>query len=154
MADEPKFPLNEPQTRRLAILLSRLERALLDLRAVLLLPPQDSGLLKHEDPIDPALVSAFNGAIADAGKKIRQLARALRMPTQTLPVRRTYLAQLELLNLDLHESLPSRGLSNYGVVPPKTALFLEKEIPELESQLDYIIRLLSHGRAEELENNG
>jgi hypothetical protein len=138
-----KFRLNEPQERRLTIVLSRLERALLDLRATILLPPADSSLLKHEDPIDPVLTDALDEIIGDAVRKTGRLARELNLQALRSPVRLAHLAALELLGLDMHDSLPSRGLTNYGAVAPATAELLEKEIPELEARLEKIIRLLS-----------
>jgi hypothetical protein len=146
MPDKPKFPLNEAQTRRMAIVLSRLERALLDLRADIALPPKSSPLTICEDPIDPARTDALNIAIAETGEKIQQLARDLNLPAAIKPVRRTHLVALGLLDIDLYESRPSKGLGNYGEVPAPAAEYLEKEIPELEARVNQITSLLSENK--------
>ena len=51
----PELPLNEPQERRLTIVLARLENALRHLHNDVLHPPASSQLTRCEDPINPAL---------------------------------------------------------------------------------------------------
>jgi hypothetical protein len=45
-----RLPLNEPQERRVSIILAHLETALRDLRSSLVDPPQSSPLTEYEDP--------------------------------------------------------------------------------------------------------
>ena len=126
MPDEPnsKFPLNEPQERRLTIVLARLEGALRELRDDALHPPESSRLTRYEDLIGPALIESLAQAIARAQTHVEQMARDLDLQAGTNSVRRSHLAALELLNIDLYASR-AKGLRGYGKVAPATADYLE-----------------------------
>ena len=139
-----KFPLNEPQERRLTIVLARLEGALRKLRDDVLHPPENSQLTRHEDLIDPALAEPLTQAIARAQIQVEQLARDLDLRAGANSVCRAHLAALELLNIDLFASR-AKGLRGYGKVAPATAGYLEIELGRLETALDEIIRQLRGG---------
>jgi len=141
----PALPLNEPQERRLTIVLARLETALRDLRADALHPPESSRLTRYEDPINPALAESLALAIARTQAQVEQMARDLDLQAGTNPVRRAHLAALELLNIDLYASR-ANGLRGYGKVAPATADYLETGLTRLETALDEIIRQLRGGR--------
>ena len=145
MPDEPnsKFPLNEPQKRRLTIVLARLEGALCELRDDVLHPPENSRLTRYEDLIDPALSEPLAQAIARAKVQLEQMAHALDLQAVKHSVLRAHLATLELLNIDLYSSR-AKGLRGYGKVAPATADYLETKLAQLETALDEIIREL-HG---------
>jgi hypothetical protein len=140
----PAYPLNEPQERRLTIVLARLEGALCNLRADTLHSPESSRLTRYEDPIDPAVAERLDKAIARAQGQIERMARDLDLRAGTNSIRRTRLAALELLNIDLYASR-SKGLRGYGEVAPATADYLETEIASLESALEEIIHQLKGG---------
>jgi hypothetical protein len=142
----PPFPLNEPQERRLAIVLARLESALRNLRAAALHPPESSRLTRYEDPIDPALAGPLAQTIARAQSQIEQMAGDLGLRAGTNSIRRAHLAALELLNIDLYASR-AKGLRGYGKVAPATADYLETELARLETALDEIIRRLKTGES-------
>jgi hypothetical protein len=139
-----KFPLNEPQERRLTIVLARLEGALRKLRDDVLHAPENSRLTHHEDPIDPALAEPLALAIARAQSQVEQMARDLDLQAGTKSVRRAHLAALELLNIDLYASR-AKGLRGYGKVAPATAEYLETGLARLETALDEIIHQLRGG---------
>ncbi len=137
----PELPLNEPQERRLTIVLARLEGALRNLRADVLHPPENSRLTRYEDPIDPALAAPLAKAIARAQTQVERMAQDLDLQAGANSIRRAHLAALELMNIDLYAS-HARGLRGYGKVAPVTADYLETEFAGLESILEEIIRQL------------
>ena len=137
----PKLPLNEPQERRLTIVLARLEGALRHLRADALHPPESSRLTRYKDPIDPALAGQLTKAIARAQTQIERMTHELDLQAGANSIRRTHLTALELLNIDLDASR-AKGLRGYGKVAPATADYLETEIADLEIALNEIIRVL------------
>jgi hypothetical protein len=137
----PKLPLNEPQQRRLTIVLARLELALSHLQNDVLHPPESSRLTRYADPVDAALAGPIVSAIALAQRQVERMARALDLPGGANSIRRTHLAALQLLNVDLYASRP-KGLRAYGKVAPATADYLEAEIADLEIALGEIVRLL------------
>ena len=139
-----ELPLNEPQERRLTIVLARLESALRHLRADILHPPESSRLTRYEDPIDPALTKPLAQSIARAQVQVEQMARALDLRAGGHSVLRAHLAALELLNIDLYTSR-AKGLRGYGKVAPATADYLETGLAQLENALDKIIRQLRGG---------
>ncbi|HXR04366.1 MAG TPA: hypothetical protein VN836_06620 [Verrucomicrobiae bacterium] len=141
----PALPLNEPQERRLTIVLARLEGALRKLRDDVLHPPDNLRLTRHEDPIDQALAEPLALAIARTQAQVEQMARDLDLRAGTNSVRRAHLAALELLNIDLYASR-AKGLRGYGKVAPATADYLETGLTRLETALDEIIRQLRGGR--------
>jgi hypothetical protein len=138
-----KLRLNEGQTRRMTVVLARLERKLLDLRATVLLPPGNSPLTIYEDPIDPALAEPLNQLTAQAQAQIGRMASDLGLQAARNSVRYTYLTAFQLLNIDLYSSHPSAGLRGYGKVAVPTATYLETELAKLETRVDKIIQLLS-----------
>jgi hypothetical protein len=142
----PEFPLNEPQERRLTIVLARLESALRDLRNDILHPPADTRLTRYEDPVAPALAKPLARAIARAQTQVEQMAHDLDLQAGAHPVRRAHLAALELLNIDLYASR-AKGLRGYGKVAPATADYLETGLAQLETALDEIIRRLKGGES-------
>jgi hypothetical protein len=137
----PELPLNEPQERRLTIVLARLEAALRQLRADALHPPESTRLTRYENPIDPALAGPLTKAIARAQTQIERMTHELDLQAGANSIRRTHLAALELLNIDLDASR-AKGLRGYGKVAPATADYLETEIADLEIALNEIIRVL------------
>ena len=141
----PALPLNEPQERRLTIVLARLEGALRKLRDDVLHPPENSRLTRHEDPILPASAGPLAVAIARTQAQVEQMACDLDLPAGTNSVRRAHLAALELLNIDLYGSR-AKGLHGYGKVAPATADYLETGFARLETALDEIIRQLRGGK--------
>jgi len=142
----PEFPLNEPQERRLTIVLARLESALRNLRNDALHPPASSRLTRYEDPIDPASVQSLEQAIARAQTQVEQMAHDLDLQAGTNPVRRAHLAAFELLNIDLYASR-AKGLRNYGQLSAATADYLENKLAWLETALDEITQLLKGGES-------
>jgi hypothetical protein len=142
----PELPLNEPQERRLTIVLARLESALRNLRADVLHPPASSRLTRYEDSIDPALAQPLERAIARAQTQVEQMAHDLDLRAGTSSIRRAHLAALELLNIDLYASR-AKGLRGYGKVAPATADYLETGLAQLETALDEIIRQLKGGES-------
>ena len=150
MPEEPssKLRLNEGQTRRMTVVLARLERKLLDLRATVLLPPGNSPLTVHEDPIDPALAESLNQLTAQAQVQIGRMARDLGLKATRNPIRRAHLAAFQLLNIDLCASRPSKELRGYGKVAPATAAYLDAELAKLETLTSEIIRVLEHSQSD------
>lgn len=142
----PELPLNEPQERRLTVVLARLESALRDLRADALHPPESSRLTRYEDSIAPALAESLALAIARTQAQVEQMARDLDLQAGTNSVRRTHLAALELLNIDLYASR-AKGLRGYGKVAPATADYLETRLAQLETSLDGIVHQLRGGES-------
>jgi len=142
-----KFPLNEPQERRLTIVLARMEGALHNLRADVLRPPECSRLTRYEDALDPALARSLMNAIAGAQARVERMARDLDLHAGTNSIRRTHLAAFELLNIDLYASRGD-GLRGYGKVAPATAAYLESEIAALETAFEAIIRQLKCSQTE------
>jgi len=132
----------------MTIVLARLERKLVDLRATVLLPPGNSPLTVYEDPIGPALAESLNQLTAQAQVQIGRMARDLGLKATRNPVRRMHLAALELLNIDLCASRPSKELRGYGKVAPATAAYLDAELAKLEALTTKIIRLLEHSRSD------
>ena len=145
-AMNPELPLNEPQERKVTILLARLETALQDLHHAALHPPENSRLNHYGDRIDPTLAGPLARTIAQAQQSLEQMARDLDLQTTQSSIRRTHLAALQLLNIDLYGALPSSGLSGYGPVAPPTAQYLEQNIPKLEAIIKELIQLLEQGR--------
>jgi hypothetical protein len=143
-----KLRLNEGQARRMTVVLARLERKLLDLRATVLLPPDNSPLTIYEDPIDPALAESLNQLTAQAQAQIRRMTRDLGLQAARNPIRRAHLAAFQLLNIDLYSSHPSEGLRGYGKVAPATAAYLEAELVKLETLTSEIIRVLEHSQSD------
>jgi hypothetical protein len=139
-----ELPLNEPQERRLTIVLARLEGELRELRADVSHPPESLRLTRYEDPIDPALTKPLVQAIARAQVQVEQMARALDLRAGEHSVLRAHLAALELLNIDLYSSR-AKGLRGYGKVAPATAEYLESGLVQLENALGEIIRQLRGG---------
>jgi len=137
----PKLPLNEPQERRLTIVLARLENALRDLRADVLHPPENSRLTRYEDPINPVSAKSLTQTIARAHTQVEQMAFDLDLQAGKNLVRRTHMAAFELLNIDLHASR-AKGLRKYGPVAPATADYLETGLAQLETALGEIIHQL------------
>jgi len=142
----PEIPLNEPQERRLTIVLARLEGALRELRDDILHPSESSRLTRYEDPIDPALSEPFAQVIASAQAQVEQMARDLDLQAGTYSIRRAHLAALQLLKIDLYASR-AKGLRGYGKVAPATADYLETGLAQLENALDEIIRQLKTGKS-------
>jgi hypothetical protein len=140
----PQLPLNEPQERRMAIVLARLDGALRNLAADALRPPESSRLTRYEDPIDPASARPLTQAIARAQTQVEQMARELDLPATRNSILRTHLAAFELLNIDLDASRAD-GLRGYGKVSPGTADYLETRLGQLEAIVDEIIRQLKTG---------
>jgi hypothetical protein len=140
----PDLPLNEPQERRLTVVLARLEAALHNLRTDVLHQPASSRLTRCEDPIDPALARPLVQAVARAQTQVEQMARDLGLQAGANPIRRAHLAVFELLNIDLYASR-AKGLRNYGKIAPSTADYLENKLAELETMLDEITQLLKAG---------
>jgi len=149
----PAFPLNEPQERRLTIVLARLESALRHLHADVLHPPESSRLTRHEDPIDPALAGPLAKAINCAQTQVEQMTRDLDLHAARNSVRRTHLAALELLNIDLYASR-AKGLRGYGKVAPAAADYLETGLGRLETALDEILRLLKSSEPSQINREG
>lgn len=137
----PELPLNEPQERRLTIVLARLESALRNLRTDILHPTENSHLTHYEDLIDPAIVESVASAVARVQIQVEHIAHDLDLKAGTNSVRRTHLAALELLNIDVYGSR-ANGLRGYGKVAPSTADYLEAEFGRLETSLNEIVRLL------------
>ena len=135
----PELPLSEPQERRLTIVLARLESALRRLQADVLHPPKNLQLTHYKDPIDPTMAEPLASAVARAQVQVEQMAHDLDLQAGTNSVRRTHLAALELLNIDLYASR-AKGLRGYGKVAPATADYLETKLVQLETTLDEIIR--------------
>jgi len=142
----PKLPLNEPQERRLTIVLARLEGALRQLHAEMSRPSESSRLIRYEDPIDPALAEPLVNAIGRAQIQVERMASDLDLQAGPNSIRRRHLAAFELLNIDLYSSR-AKGLRGYGKVAPVTADYLETEIAALETVLEEIIRQLKGGEA-------
>lgn len=140
----PELPLNEPQERRLTIVLARLESALRNLRNDALHPPASSRLTRCEDPIAPASAQPLEQAIARAQTQVEQMARDLDLHAGANPMRRAHLAAFELLNIDLYASR-AKGLRNYGKLSATTADYLENKLGALETALEEITRLLKRG---------
>ena len=132
----------------MTIVLARLERKLLDLRAIVLLPPGNSPLNVYEDPIDPALAELLNQLTAQAQVQIGRMARDLGLKATRNPIRRAYLAAFQLLNIDLCASRPSKELRGYGKVVPATAAYLDAELAKLETLISKIIRVLEHNQSD------
>lgn len=137
----PDLPLNEPQERRLTIVLARLESALRHLRNDALHPPASLRLTRCDDPIEPALAEPLEQAVARARTQVEQMAGDLDLPAGTNPVRRAHLAAFELLTIDLYASR-AKELRNYGKLSAVTADYLENKLGALETTLDEITRLL------------
>lgn len=137
----PQLPLNEPQERRLAVVLARLESALRHLHADVLHPPDSSRLTHYENPIDPVLAKPIAQAVTDAQAQVEQMARELDLPTSRNSILRAHLAALELLTIDLYASR-ANGLRGYGKIAPSTADYLETKLAQLEAIVDGIIRQL------------
>ena len=142
----PELPLNEPQERRLTIVLARLEGALAKLQDDVLRPPQNSGLIRYRDPIDPALAETLAQAVARTQIQVEQMARDLDLRAGTNSIRRAHLAALELLSIDLDASR-AKGLRGYGKVASATADYLEAGLAELETSLEKIIDTLRNGES-------
>lgn len=142
-----ELPLNEPQERRLTIVLARLESALSHLRADILHPPASSRLTRYEDLIDPALTEPLAQAIVRTQVQVEQTARDLDLQAGTNSVRRAHLAAFHLLNIDLYASR-AKGLRGYGKVAPATATYLEVKLAKLEMLTVEIIRVLEHDRSD------
>ena len=142
----PQLPLNEPQERRLTIVLARLEGALRHLRTDVLHPPESSRLIHYADPIEPALAEPLTPAIARAQTQVEQMAHELDLRAGTHSILRAHLAALELLNIDLYSSR-AKGLRGYGKVAPMTADYLETRLDRLEIALDEIIQKLKGGES-------
>lgn len=140
----PELPLNEPQERRLAIVLARLESALRSLHNDVVHPPSSSRLTRCEDPIAPALAHPLEQAVARAQTQVEQMAGDLDLHADTNPVRRAHLAAFELLNIDLYASR-AKGLRNYGKLSDVTADYLENKLGALETALNEITQLLKAG---------
>jgi len=136
-----KLPLNEPQERRLTVVLARLEGALRHLRADVLHPPESSRLTCYEDPLESVLVEPLANAISRVQTQVERMARDLDLHAGKNSIRRTHLAAFELLNIDLYASRAD-GLCSYGKVASPTAHYLETEIAALETDLEAIIRWL------------
>ena len=147
----PELPLNEPQERRLTIVLARLESALRHLHSDVLHPPASSLLTRCEDPIDPAVAQPLSQAVARAQTQVEQMARDLDLQAGAHPVRRAHLAALELLNIDLYASR-AKGLRNYGKIAPTTADYLENKLARLETSLNEITRLLKVSESKRRED--
>lgn len=149
MTDEPnsKFPLNEPQERRLTIVLSRLEGGLRALRDDVLHPPENSPLIRYEDPIDPALAESLNRLATQAQSQVEHMAHDLGLQATAYPIRRAHLASLLLLNIDLYAS-HAKGLRGYGKVSPATADYLETELTKLEMLAGEITHVLENDRSD------
>lgn len=141
-----KLPLNEPQERRLTIVLARLEGALRHLRADMLHPPESSRLARYDDRIDPTLAETLTQVIARAEIQVEQMARDLDLQAGTNSIRRAHVAALELLTIDLYASC-AKGLRGYGKVAPATAEYLETGLAQLETALNEIIRQLKAGKS-------
>jgi len=142
----PELPLNEPQERRLTIVLARLEATLRHLHNDVLHPPASSRLTRCEDPIDPVFAQPLDQAVARAQTQVEQMARDLNLQAGTHPVRRAHLAAFELLNIDLYASR-AKGLRNYGKIAPTTADYLENKLGVLEIALEEITQLLKAGES-------
>jgi len=137
----PKLPLNEPQQRRLTIVLARLENELRHLQADVLHPPESSRLTRYEDLIDPTLAEPLERAVTRAQVQVEQFAHDLDLRAGTNSIRRAHIAALELLDIDLYGSR-AKGLRGYGVVAPATADYLEREILKLNEMIQSLLRLL------------
>ena len=142
----PELPLNEPQERRLTVVLARLETALRNLQTDSLHPPESLRLTRYEEPIDPASVGPLVKAIACAQIQVERMARDLDLHAGVNSIRRAHLAALELLSIDLDASR-AQGLRGYGKVAPATGDYLETELARLETALDEIIRALRDGES-------
>jgi hypothetical protein len=142
----PELPLNEPQERRLTIVLARLEAALRQLRADVLHPPEKSRLTRYEELIDPVLAEPLAQTVARAQTLVGQMADDLDLQASAHSVLRTHLAALELLNIDLYASR-AKGLRSYGKVAPATADYLETGLVRLETALNEILRQLKTGES-------
>ena len=149
----PELPLNEPQERRLTIVLARLEGALRELRDDVIHPPENSRLTRYEDLIDPALTEPLAQIIARAQTRVEQMARDLDLQAGTNSVRRAHLAALELLNIDLYASR-AKGLRGYGKVAPTTADYLETGLAQIEAVLDEIVRELRGDKSNQNKREG
>lgn len=137
------YPLNEPQQRRLTVTLAGLEIQLAALRHRLEHgPPDDLRLTRYEDAIRPNEASLLLPAVRAAELRLREIAHALRLPVLNEPVRRTFVAALELARINLYECRPCGGLAGFGKVAPVTAEYLEREIPRLEAAVQSLIALL------------
>ena len=149
----PEFPLNEPQERRLTIVLARLEGALRHLHADILNPPESSRLVRYEDLIDPTLAEPITRAVTSAQVQVEQLVHNLDLHAGTNSIRRAHVAALELLNIDLYASR-AKGLRGYGAVAPATADYLENKLGALETALDEILRLLKSSEPNQKNREG
>jgi hypothetical protein len=141
-----RLPLNEPQERRVSIILAHLERALGDLRSSLAHPPGRSVLTEYEEPVAPALAEPLGRQIAQAEAKVAQMAHDLDLPRLRTSILRRHLASFQLLSIDLYGTLPAAGLRGYGEVAPATARYLEEEIPKLETLVNEIVGQLERGK--------
>ncbi len=141
-----QLPLNEPQVRRLSVILTALEQALRELRSSALHPADSSLLTDYEDPVDPALAEPLLRQISQVETMVGRMARDLDLPKSRTSILRRHLASLQLLSIDLDTTRPSAGLKGYGQVAPATARYLEEVIPKLEALVDEIVRLLERGK--------
>lgn len=142
MNDDYSLPLSEPQARHLSITLAGLEWDLHRLRQTLAQPPCDLFLNHFEDPIVPEALAPIENLIGEAEAQLHKMAQDLGLAPAVEPVRRTFLARLELAGVELYESRPSTGLRGYGEVRMATAKYLDDALPPLENQLRKIIRFL------------
>ena len=142
MSANPKLPLNEPQRRHLTVCFAMLEKQLQKLRERLERRPRDSRLIHYDDPLGADEAEALLPVIAETEARLRQTADALALGTLTEPVRRASVAGLELAGINLYDCRAETGLSGYGAVASATADYLEREIQELNTMIQSLLRRL------------
>lgn len=143
MKDQPPFPLTESQRRRLTVTLAGLEQELRRLRETLGHPRGDLRLTRPVEPIGPAEAEMLLPAIEASERQLRRMADELDLKAEVEPVRRTFLAGLELAGIGLYEMRPAGALGGYGALAPSTAAYLEAELPRLEALVEGLVRLLA-----------
>lgn len=140
-------PLTEPQARRVAVTLAHLERQLQALRDTLLHPPGDLRLTRREDRFGCGETAVLLPAIEAVEKQLGRMADDLRLAASIHPVRRSFVAALELASIALYELRPTGDLRGYGEVAPSAAAYLEREMPKLEKAVTTLLKLLGSGAA-------
>ena len=133
--------LNSAQTESLAVVLRRLEHALLQLRQNLRRPPEP-GWLTHYTPIAPEIGARLEARIEPMLAEIERLADAFDLQPEAVDLQRQAASEMVVAWADLTDTL-SPKLRRYGPVDPALAQSLDPHLRALIQQTSEIGQLLA-----------
>jgi hypothetical protein len=143
-----KIEANDTHKLHISVTLRLLEKALIDVGRAAIEPPPETRLIRHSDPISPAVSAEILATAAEARGEIAAIAAELELPQHEESIVRTLLGNLHVRVVSVAELQP-RFLCAGGAVPPALAEYIGPKADRLETLVRRLIGLLESQFQEE-----